>query len=240
MLVNEYYGAGYAAFYCMMSVIMTFGLFNVIVAIYVENTVAASKFNDLRQKQERLMDQQMFAEHILSLVKVIWQHYRGEDFPPEELGPQAVNALKSMQISPEFFTSLCERADFRDILRSLDIPDEEHLYLFDTLDIDGSGTLDLDELVQGVHKLRGDARRSDIIAVSLMVRAVQQDMRSFQSAVQQQINSSADRLINVVARRGQSRRSPDVVVPTPSSVAPAVPSDAEPTSSAAATPASSG
>eukprot|EP00971_Amphidinium_carterae_P300161 5963966-Amphidinium_carterae.1 len=38
---------------------MTFGLFNVIVAIYVENIVTAAKFNSRQSKRKRLLDKDM-------------------------------------------------------------------------------------------------------------------------------------------------------------------------------------
>merc|ERR1719296_430750 len=132
---------------------MTFGLFNIIVAIYVENTVAAAKYNDLRQKQERLMNQKMFTDQVLNLLRVIWEHVQEEggelvtkkrhgDPATTEFGPEAVQSLRVLHITPSFFKELCSNQAFRDSLRQLDIPDEEQLDLFDTLDIDGGGTLD--------------------------------------------------------------------------------------------------
>merc|ERR1712217_814071 len=42
-----------------------------------------------------------------------------------------------------------------------------------TLDVDRSGTLDFEELIAGISKMRGDARRSDVVGVILIVRAIQ-------------------------------------------------------------------
>ena len=55
----------------------------------------------------------------------------------------------------------------------LDIPEHEQVDLFDTLDADGGGTIELDEFVVGISKLRGDARRSDIVQVGLIARNIQ-------------------------------------------------------------------
>merc|ERR1719336_2969069 len=100
---------------------------------------------------------------------------------------------------------LCAKPEFRDILRTLDIPDEEQLDLFDTLDIDGGGTLDLEELVQGIHKLRGDARRSDIVGVSLQMRQMQDEIHSLQKDLRELLSKSA-----AVLNRSEDRgpRSP--------------------------------
>merc|ERR1719203_2089006 len=111
-----------------------------------------------------------------------------------------IDGLASLQITPEFFSDLCNTPEFREVLRELDIPDEEQLDLFDTLDIDGGGTLDLEELIQGVSKLRGDARRSDIVSVSLMVRALQEDFREFEVTLRNEITALTSRTKAIVQR----------------------------------------
>merc|ERR1712083_573287 len=91
--------------------------------------------------------------------------------------------VSSIELTPEFFEDLRKYTEFQDILRDLDIADEDQLDLFDTLDVDGGGTIDLEELITGISKLRGDARRSDIVGVGLIVRAVQLAVNDFQIQV---------------------------------------------------------
>merc|ERR1712039_366927 len=146
---------------------------------------AAAKFNDMRHKQDRLLDQKMFADQVLNLVRIIWEFH--DESQQEAFGPEAVKRLRHLQITPESFKNLCASTDFREILRTLDIPDGEQLDLFDTLDIDGGGTLDLEELIQGVYKLRGDARRSDIVGVSLQMRHMQEEISSMKSSMQKDL-----------------------------------------------------
>jgi len=171
---------------------MTFGLFNVIIAIYVESTVAAAKFNELRQKQHRLTDKQVFAERSLELCEVIWSRHPDNFNVPLHQVP--IEELRQVRITPVFFLDLTEHKPFREILPDLDIADEEQLDLFDTLDVDGSGFLDFGEPIHGISKLRGDARRSDIISVSLMVRAMQADFTSFEKRSQRNINKQNEQL----------------------------------------------
>merc|ERR1712228_515227 len=49
----------------------------------------------------------------------------------------------------------------------------DQLDLFETLDVDGGGTIDLEELIIGISKLRGEARRSDVVGVKLIARSIQ-------------------------------------------------------------------
>lgn len=87
--------------------------------------------------------------------------------------------MADVKISQELFDRLRTSDEFQQILKDLDIADEDHLDLFDTLDVDGNGVVDVDELLQGLSKLRGDARRSDIVTVNLVMRHIQAELRVF-------------------------------------------------------------
>merc|ERR1712039_444046 len=102
--------------------------------------------------------------------------------------------VSQIEITPEFFDDLRKYTEFQDILRDLDIADEDQLDLFDTLDVDGGGTIDLEELITGIAKLRGEARRSDIVGVGLIVRAVQLNMNEFEDTTLQLLNSYGKKL----------------------------------------------
>merc|ERR1712048_917143 len=65
------YGWGYSVLYCFLIIAMTFGLFNVIVAIYVENTVAAAKYNDTLVQRSRLADQRRLASKSIELLSIL-------------------------------------------------------------------------------------------------------------------------------------------------------------------------
>jgi len=211
--ISDYYGPGYALFYSFASVFMMFGLSNVIIAIYVENTVAAAKFNELRQKQNRLTDMQVFRERAFELCDFIWNKHPDNAIakvPLEELTLVESTAIK---LTPDFFAKLRQERHFAEILRDLDIADEEQIDLFDTLDVDGSGFLDFEELIQGIAKLRGDARRSDIISVSLMMRAMLADFNAFESRMNRRMQKQQDMLkgylpdaASATESRGGSRR----------------------------------
>merc|ERR1712194_151840 len=69
--------------------------------------------------------------------------------------------------------------NFNEILRDLDVDEEDQFNLFETLDLDCNGYLDLNELFEGITKLRGDARRSDVITIQLMIRGLQLELRDF-------------------------------------------------------------
>eukprot|EP00443_Scrippsiella_acuminata_P024352 CAMPEP_0115360852 /NCGR_PEP_ID=MMETSP0270-20121206/101906_1 /TAXON_ID=71861 /ORGANISM="Scrippsiella trochoidea, Strain CCMP3099" /LENGTH=228 /DNA_ID=CAMNT_0002783411 /DNA_START=40 /DNA_END=723 /DNA_ORIENTATION=+ len=151
VLVSRAYGWWFGVFYCFLTVLFSVALFNVIVAIYVENTVAAAKKNELQIKHARLTDQRMFNDKAQQLVEFVVQHTRGV---LHLMGDHALTHEQAMQLhlTPEIFEELLDHQEFQQMLRDLDVADEEQHDLFDTLDIDGGGTLDLEELLSGIAK----------------------------------------------------------------------------------------
>lgn len=153
----------------------------------MENTLTAAKVNSARHKRQRLLNSQAFAEKAACLVKFVWAvHCRRSEDPDWEMadfavsGPmddQDVDEASELQITPELFTFLRTFDELKRLLHALDVTDEDQVDLFDTLDVDGGGMIDLEELIVGISKLRGDARRSDIVGVSLVVRCIQADLR---------------------------------------------------------------
>merc|ERR1719210_2959486 len=86
---------------------------------------------------------------------------------------------KEMQITRDMFDHCRQQTKFCEILSDLDVSDDEQFDLFDTLDADGSNSIDLEELIDGISKLRGDARRSDVVALNFVLKNVQSDMKQF-------------------------------------------------------------
>lgn len=204
VLITDNKNWAFGLVYCITTLVMSFGLFNVIVAIYVENIVAAAKYNDAHSKRQRLRDTSMFAEKATNLVEFIWKKYLEKTENPTLMASDVNN----LQITPEFFADLRCYGEFQDLLRDLDIADEDTLDLFDTLDVDGGGTIDLEELLTGLSKLRGDARRSDIVSVGLIVRSLQVSVQNLESKVVKQLKAHKEVMGNMhkgfAARRRRS------------------------------------
>lgn len=224
LLVSENYGWGYGLIFCTTTILMTFGLFNVIAAIFVENTLAAAKSNSVLNKRQRLLDTQMFAEKASELVQFVWSvhHLRMED--PDwdvpgtttserclqqrlrRMSERDIDEASVLHITPEFFAFLRTFREFKRLLGDLDIADEDQVDLFDTLDVDGGGTLDLEELVVGISKLRGDSRRSDIVAVGLVVRTLQAEIRGLRDTANR-VSQTCEATRKDLTRLHQSVRS---------------------------------
>merc|ERR1719203_892062 len=123
-------------------------------------------------------------------MEMIWLHHEDNNNGCN-LGSLPLEEAWEIQITPALFERLLKRKRFQEILKDLEIAEMEQVDLFETLDVDGGGTLDLEELVQGIAKLRGDARRSDVVSVGLMVRAMMESFTMFQETVAKQLEAHA-------------------------------------------------
>merc|ERR1719291_233147 len=92
------------------------------------------------------------------------------DMPVEQVMELALDN----PMTPEVFEILREDKGFREILCELDVAETDQYNLFLTLDQDGSGELDVEEMIDGISKLRGEAQRSDVVAVNFKLNALQQ------------------------------------------------------------------
>lgn len=176
--VAYHHGWGFALLYLFSTFFITFGLFNVIVAIFVENVVAAARTNEVLIKRQRSRDKVFFADRMTQLVELVTAI--SEDRRPEvnnkrlkrssSAREELFHRAAQIEITPDIFERLRHSRSFADICSDLEVADEDHFNLFETLDIDSSGTIDVAEFVEGISKLRGGARRSDIVGVSFMVQ----------------------------------------------------------------------
>ena len=53
--------------------------------------------------------------------------------------------------------------------------------LFDTLGVDAGGSLDMEELIARIAKLRGVPRRTDVNSISLMLKVLQLSFQQFEA-----------------------------------------------------------
>jgi hypothetical protein len=179
--VIEEQGWFFGFFYCCCSVMMTFGLFNVIVSIYVENVIANAKHNDDLQRKRRLHDKTRLAEKTFELIYYffheLYKQRLGESFT-EKCPEFNFQEAMQMEILQAEFEKMAKDQRAQLIFHALELPPEDCESLFEIFDADGGGSLTLEEILRGIKKLRGDPRRSDVIAVALMMRATQEQLRT--------------------------------------------------------------
>merc|ERR1719478_2113994 len=92
-------------------------------------------------------------------------------------------------ITREVFVDLLGEPEMDALLQFMDIETSNRDELFDVLDADMSGELDLHELVVGLMSLRGPAEKKDIVGSLLCSRVTQQVVKEFQDESVMRIRS---------------------------------------------------
>lgn len=200
MALTRKYGEICAITYIMGIMLTEFGLFNLIMATFVDSALATAKKNDIKQTRKRLCDKALASDKAAAMVERLWALGGNpvELFDPEE-------AIR-MNITKEHFDMVIKDGQVQAILEELDIPESDRLELFDVLDADGGGTLTLEELVCGILSLRGDPRRSDVIQVALVIRSIQDEFKRFR-------NSTEHRSVQLDKTLADVQRSLDKCLP---------------------------
>jgi len=175
LTLSKQYGWVYGMVYILTTMIVTFGIFNLIMATFVDNALSAARRNEMIRMKTRLMDTDRQVKKTSRLVYKLWKNQQmelGDDEIQHFNHNEAVNCI----ITKDVFEETLNDDEAQQLLEDLDVAEEDRMGLFDVLDADGGGTLQLLELIMGVLKLRGEPRRSDIVQVGLIVRCLQEKL----------------------------------------------------------------
>jgi len=175
------YGWWTAVIYGMSMLFVTFGLFNLIMAVFVENTMEVAKYDEARRQRLKKKQSIEAAQSMQRLVEKIYQVAR-----------VVHNNSGTTLITQEAFNKVVSDSEVENLLERMDISLPDNRELFDVFDADGDGALDLDELVSGIVKLRGCSNKTHLVATTLAVRATQQTVKWLEMAVSKHIRITMD------------------------------------------------
>eukprot|EP00929_Paragymnodinium_shiwhaense_P116947 TRINITY_DN8701_c0_g1_i2.p1 TRINITY_DN8701_c0_g1~~TRINITY_DN8701_c0_g1_i2.p1 ORF type:complete len:606 (-),score=171.29 TRINITY_DN8701_c0_g1_i2:329-2146(-) len=183
--IHDKYGWFATLFYLMFSFSIAVGLLNVISAMFVESTIVAAHRIMHQKKIERLADSALWSENVYDIVKEMLREnnrVNGGDPPPETLS-EIIEDIFKLDIPCNIIEGLVEvkngvpaHPEVIKALKALDIDPEDNPLLSDIFDPDNGGYVTVADLVDGLRKLRGDPRRSDIVTVDLMIRSMQEEI----------------------------------------------------------------
>jgi len=176
--------AGYVGSYMLVSM----GIFNLILAVYVDITMRAAKENDVMTAEQHARESVRVARIARELLKIFSNAYHAfqdhaEDAPDSNTlhkiidnAPRTATLLEEgmhdkVEISKELFLLVVQDRHVQRLMNELDLP-PDRANLFEMLDTDGSGTLQTTELLQGLLKIRGEVNKSDTLASLLAIKAV--------------------------------------------------------------------
>lgn len=205
----EAYGWKFVFPYALIMLFITFGIFNLIMAIFVENVMeSARQKRQLTETAERNRVCRSLRELILKFGGSMEVQMDMKELPKKADGKSGTSSDKIVatgtasstarsrasktyivevphfqfggQISRDLFQKVIFDAEAQMLLEDLEVHIGDRSELFDVLDADGSGFLDVSELIAGLLKLRsGGADKSDVVAAILGIRSLHKTFTNF-------------------------------------------------------------
>lgn len=172
--VQLHYGALHSFGYALYSFFVTIGLFNVVSAIFVEATMQAGMNIELNKKKARLADQTLWATRIANITRGLIS--ASDDHDHHEKMSDKVEEINKYEFPSQCLDKAVLLPYVKKSLEQLDIDPEDNAHLSDILDPDNGGTIAVRDLIEGLRRLRGEPKRSDIVAVDLMIRSIQHQL----------------------------------------------------------------
>jgi len=183
LIANEF-GILFVFGYVVSYMLVSMGIFNVILAVYVDITMKAAKENDAMTAEQHARESIRIARTTRELLKKFAAAYRlYQDMDNIDQMPQldfntgaapfTDNDIHAqIAITKELFLLVIQDRCVQGLMDDLDLP-PDRANLFEAIDADGSGTLHVTELVQGLLQIRGEVKKSDAVATLLSTKALQ-------------------------------------------------------------------
>mmetsp|Transcript_3660 Transcript_3660/g.8518 ORF Transcript_3660/g.8518 Transcript_3660/m.8518 type:complete len:528 (-) Transcript_3660:276-1859(-) len=158
--------------YIFVIMLVTVGIFNLIMAVFIENVMSSQFVRKQTEISETaLMMETKIKDRIIQKLGLKRSSFRASpDLRTRSAGLDGVLQVGGRNISREEFDLWLRDADFVRVLDEASIDVSANIGLFDVLDADGGGELSINELVTGLMSLRGPVTKGDVIGMSLKVR----------------------------------------------------------------------
>ncbi|CAK9025654.1 Voltage-dependent L-type calcium channel subunit alpha-1F (Voltage-gated calcium channel subunit alpha Cav1.4), partial [Durusdinium trenchii] len=175
--------------YILVFMLVTVGIFNLIMAIFIDNVMT----NQLERKQRDLSEtaddtEVAIMEHLCRLLLASKSQLIPADVAEEMKSIEAANLSQKARVRAQFecvssadvvisrdaFRVWLTDPDFLRVLEGADVDIHNKTMLFDLMDADMGGSLSANEVFFGLMKLRGPPTKGDIIGISLRVTHIAQ------------------------------------------------------------------
>ncbi|CAE7331832.1 CAC [Symbiodinium sp. CCMP2456] len=202
-VLEDSHGLPFVLGYVVCYMLVSLGIYNVILAVYVDITMRAAKESEAVTAEQHSRESIRIARTTRELLKKFAAAYRQFqdldenetsnkkhlDFSPMESNFTDEDIHGHIAITKELFLLVIQDQSVQFLMDELELP-HDRANLFEIIDADGSGTLHVTELVQGLLKIRGEVKKSDAVATLLATKAIQNqlvelrtDEKDFQNTV---------------------------------------------------------
>ncbi|CAK9096890.1 unnamed protein product [Durusdinium trenchii] len=209
-------GWSFAIFYVLSCMLVSLGIFNVILAVYVDITMRAAKETEVSTAEQYSRESIRIARTTRELLKkfaeahrVFYDRDEGDRVTIKNLDLRLNSGTfldddisDTIAITKELFLLVIQDQRVQQLMNDLDLP-ADRANLFEVIDADGTSTLNVTELVQGLLKIRGELTKRDTVAVLLTAKAVHAMVLELKKEQQ----SFREALLGVLANQESMRRS---------------------------------
>lgn len=206
------YGFYFDISYCVGMVVVIFGLFNIITAIFVESTISGLKYNDVQRKYARMYESRYVTFKIEALVAQITTiREEGEDFCT--VCNERTDYVEEVALSEQDFRKVISDPVVKGILDDLGVHMDDHVAhrLFEMLDGDHDGYVAISDLVDTLLTVRGELSKTDMITNWVSLRSLKEEFTGFKKlmkvVLENQIRIEELLRYEEVSARGESRRT---------------------------------
>eukprot|EP00930_Biecheleria_cincta_P040232 TRINITY_DN27580_c0_g1_i1.p1 TRINITY_DN27580_c0_g1~~TRINITY_DN27580_c0_g1_i1.p1 ORF type:complete len:570 (+),score=100.10 TRINITY_DN27580_c0_g1_i1:56-1765(+) len=161
----------YGLCYCMFIFFMIFAMLNVITGFFCDRTIDASMKDKAAILEERKQQKRKWVERFRHVFSMMDEDHSGYISLSELEGFSNQEALRSY-------------------LASLDMDFYACLDVWEILDANEDGKLNIEEFVEGLLSLRGNAKTIDLIAIKYDLRREMKEVQKIATTVQQLIINS--------------------------------------------------
>eukprot|EP00928_Gymnodinium_smaydae_P006331 TRINITY_DN12234_c0_g2_i2.p1 TRINITY_DN12234_c0_g2~~TRINITY_DN12234_c0_g2_i2.p1 ORF type:complete len:666 (-),score=101.63 TRINITY_DN12234_c0_g2_i2:122-2119(-) len=186
--MQDEFGWMFTLIYSCACIIMNYGVASLITALVVDSTLNAAKLVEFKQTLNR--DEKVKTacrlHKLAALLEESQQNYVGNTFVSED------NTLLFM--TRGMFEHAMRENPIKKLLDELDIDEVDQQDLFDAMDADGNGRIEIEELVQGVIKMRGKARKVDVVAARLMLKTLNNRIAKLDSMIRNNHNMHQEQM----------------------------------------------
>lgn len=185
------YGWPFQLIWIWITMGVTIGLFNLIMAVFIDNVTKSQSQRKQRELSDSAIDTEVnlkltLARFIndpgaqqgrswrmtkrLNKLKTVSTSQSGKD--KADAAESAFRILQddNVTIKREVFVAWLQDPEFVQVLEDADIDISNKFELFNILDVDNGGELSIQELLTGLLKLRGDVSKGDIVSILLRTR----------------------------------------------------------------------
>lgn len=176
------YGWRFYIVYCIGLIVVVFGLFNTITAIFVESTMTGLKYNDAQKNYAQKYEANYLRKKLETLVarirEICAEHYGttlNEDSPTNQI-----------TIEADTFSIMLRDRQVRNILKDLDIEldNRQESALYDLFDVDHEGKVTLYQFLELLKRMRGEITKCDIISTLVHLRNLNAKVKRVEERVQ--------------------------------------------------------